>query len=89
MPVRPRGPHHAEHVPRPALRECVDPKDFQADAECGTRHGSGVLPESDEDDLTHQEIRPLGFEPIPPGHPALENEQWSPTYGGGNRTRSR
>ena len=77
-----------EHeIDRSALCSCVN-DEFQVNSECRICRGSGIRPpESDEDESTPDEIRALGYEPIPEGHPALENEQWSPTYGAWNRTR--
>ena len=72
-------------IDRSALCECVDPKNFKASESCTACGGTGLAPSDSEQELTPDEIRALGYEPIPPGHPALENEQWSPTFGAGNR----
>lgn len=67
-------------VDRSALCKCVDLKSFQADVTCERCGGSGLRPSDDDDELTPDQIRALGYTPIEEGDPRGERETFIEGY---------
>lgn len=71
-------------------RRCPLPHPTEAQLEelggeyvCGACENSGVI----APDVDRDEAGRLHAEPLPPGHSALDHEQWSPSYGGAGPRR--
>lgn len=73
-------------IDRSRLCECIDPKNFRADAECEPCGGTGLSPTPD-DELSPDELRRKGFEPLPPDHPANFEESYTVGLGGSGPRR--